>query len=68
MEPHSFPEAAVSAAKNSAQILIATDFWAFATGMRRSLQRQSTNLSTGFCGYRKIHYTLRAHHGLPTAS
>jgi hypothetical protein len=38
MEPHSFPEAVVSAAENSAQILIATDFWAFPTGMRLSLQ------------------------------
>jgi len=37
--------------------LIATDFERLATGFAPHIQKQSTTLSTGFCGYRKIHYS-----------
>jgi hypothetical protein len=40
--------------EKTAYFLIATDFAGFPSGLRVAVQRQSTNLSTDFCGYRKI--------------
>jgi hypothetical protein len=48
--------------------LIATDFSAFPPGMQLLAQRQSTNLSTGFCGYRKIHYIAACYEFAPAAT
>jgi hypothetical protein len=45
-----------STCKKAAQILSATVFQQIVTGMCHAIQRQSTMLSTGFCGYRLINY------------
>jgi hypothetical protein len=37
--------------------LIATVFGPLPTGLSASVQQPSTNLSTAFCGYRRIDYT-----------
>jgi hypothetical protein len=41
-----------------AQFLIATDLSALLTTARDAIHKQSTNLPTGFCGYRGNRYSL----------
>jgi hypothetical protein len=52
--------------EKTAHFLIATDFAALPAGLRMPAQQVSTNLSTDFCGYRRIHYIgPRDHYNLP---
>jgi hypothetical protein len=48
--------------------LIATVFAAALAAVCAAIQRQSTCLSTAFCGYREIHYNVPANPASPPAS
>jgi hypothetical protein len=49
--------------EKTAHFLIATVFMTVSSGLRGSIHKESTNLSTDICGYREIHYngSLRNH-------